>query len=335
MDERGIRAPVDTSRALEHSAGVRLIYRIPSVDRNGIFAAKWQLEGARVPTGNLTHAIVACRTSGSATVARRSRGTLVRRRPTVGAVTYVAPDTPAMYLGDGHCEVFHVYLSQQALERFADDDMSGASVPRIRDLFAIEDPWLKGYFQMLVSEFELFAQSGQHADALFITQAEHLLIHHLLCRHSDAASKDLNAVQRQQGVNPLRSVTLKRVQEYVAANLGRDIRLPDLATISCMSIGHFLRAFRAASGTTPYHYVLEQRLRKASSLLRTTTFPISHIAKECGFKTLSHLSSEFRARVGTSPSRYRACSQGDTLRHLVPSSPPEASAGSIARTPSV
>jgi AraC family transcriptional regulator len=163
---------------------------------------------------------------------------------------------------------------------------------------------------MLMSEFELFTASGQRADALFITQAQHLLIRHLLCWHSAATSKDRNALLRRQGVSPLRSVALKRVQEFVAANLADDIALSDLAGIACMSTGHFLRAFRLVSGTTPYHYVLEQRLRKASTLLRTTTLPISRIARDCGFKTSSHLSSKFRARVGATPSLYRACSPG-------------------------
>jgi AraC family transcriptional regulator len=109
----------------------------------------------------------------------------------------------------------------------------------------------------------------------------------------------------------LRSVTLTRVQDYIGANLANNIALPDLAAIAYMSTGHFLRAFRAALGTTPYHYVLEQRLRRACSLLRTTTLPVSCIARDCGFKTPSQLSSKFRARVGASPSQYRAsCHDG-------------------------
>jgi AraC family transcriptional regulator len=242
----------------------------------------------------LTHAILACRTSGSSTVARRSSGTLIRRRPTIGSVTYVAPDTPALYVGEGHCEVCHIYLSQQALRRFADDTMSAVSVPRIRDLFAVEDPWLKGYFQMLISEFELCPENRQHADALFITQAEHLLIHHLMSWHSDATSKDSNVVQRRS-MNALRSVTLKRVHDYIAANLADNIRLPDLATISCMSVGHFVRAFRNALGTTPYDYVLEQRVRKASFLLRTTTLPISALPAIAASDTVASV-IKFRAR---------------------------------------
>ncbi len=309
MDGSGIGVPIEASRSVEQSPGVQSVYRVSNADGSAVFAAKLKFDSARVCAGNLTHGILAYRASGAATLTRRSRGTCIRRRPTIGSVTYVAPDTQALFCGDGSCEVCHIYLAPDALHRFAESDMTGAAVPRINDLFAVEDPWLKGYFQMLISEFDLCAASAHRADALFVTQAEHLLIHHLLRWHSDAASTDSTALRRLPGVNPLRPVTLNRVQEYVAANLASDITLPDLATIACMSIGHFLRAFRAALGVTPYHYVLEQRLRRASALLRTTTLPISCIAAECGFKTPSHLSSKFRARVGASPSRFRASSQ--------------------------
>ena len=52
---------------------------------------------------------------------------------------------------------------------------------------------------------------------------------------------------------------------------------------SCMSVDHFLRSFRAACGLTPYQYVLEQRLRKASAMLKAGNTPIAEIAVQCGF----------------------------------------------------
>jgi len=310
MDGVAIRLPLEASSSIvERSPGVQSIYRVSNADGSAVFAAKWRFENARVISGNLTHSIVACRTSGTATLTRRSKGFCIHGRPTIGSVTYVTPDSPAAFSGDGSCEVCHVYLPQDALRRFAETDMDGLPMPHIKELFAVDDPWLKGFFQMLISEFELSAESKQRGDALFVTQAEHLLIRHLLRWHSDATNRDLAALTCPQGVNPLRSVTLKRVEEYVAANLSRDIPLPDLAKVACMSIGHFLRAFRAASGTTPHRYVIEQRLHRASTLLRTTTLAVSRIATECGFKTPAHLSSRFRAHIGASPSQYRASSK--------------------------
>lgn len=99
---------------------------------------------------------------------------------------------------------------------------------------------------------------------------------------------------------------MQRVEEHVRASLAAQVSLRSLAGLCCMSVDHFLRSFRAAAGVTPYHYVLEQRLRRASAMLRTTAAPIAVIAAECGFKNPSHFSVKFRARFGVSPSQFRS-----------------------------
>ena len=192
---------------------------------------------------------------------------------------------------------------------FDDAGSDDRGQPRIKDLFAVIDPWLKGYFQMLVNEFEMSAANGQRPDSFVLSQTEHLLIRHLVRWHSEPSARQSNVLQSQRSVNPLPSSVMRRVQEYVAANFAQEIRLHDLASIAHMSNDHFLRAFRAASGITPYRYVLEQRLQKACLALKNSNAPIAHVAVECGFNTPAHLSSRFHARVGVSPSKYRAAVQ--------------------------
>jgi AraC family transcriptional regulator len=176
--------------------------------------------------------------------------------------------------------------------------------PAIRDFFAIEDPWLKGYFQMVLAELELSPDSHTN-DSLFITQAELLIVGRLV-RHYSRGAKQTDMPIEKRRTNPLGSATLKRIEDYVDANLAGEIALRDLANMACMSVGHFLRAFRASSGTTPYHYVLTRRLFRARAMLNTSCLPIAEVAQECGFKTASHLSSKFHASFGASPSQYRA-----------------------------
>ena len=98
---------------------------------------------------------------------------------------------------------------------------------------------------------------------------------------------------------------MRRVEEFVQADLAGEISLESLARVACMSVDHFLRSFRAASGVTPYQYVLAQRLRKASVMLKTGKAPIAAIALQCGFGNPSHFSVKFHAHFGVSPSRYR------------------------------
>jgi AraC family transcriptional regulator len=72
-----------------------------------------------------------------------------------------------------------------------------------------------------------------------------------------------------------------------------------------MSVDHFLRSYRAARGITPYRYVLEQRLRRASTMLRTTSEPVAAIAVKCGFHSPSHFSTKFHAAFRISPTHFR------------------------------
>jgi AraC family transcriptional regulator len=304
-DDPGADAAARSSAVelFEHAGGASLIGGIAGREVGSFFAARWRFDRSRIPTANLTDAVLVCRTVGTATVTRSSRGATLRRRPAIGSISYVCPDTPTVWCIEGRCESCHVYVKQKRLREFACEDLDERGVPEIDDLFAVEDPWLKGYFQMLLSEFDATGE-GRSADALFVTQAEQLLLHHLVQRHSRRGRHGESKPRRR--ANPLTSWTLRRIEDYIDANLAHDIGLRDLAAIGCMSAGHFLRAFRASSGVTPYQYVLQRRLYKACDMLRSSSRPVAGIAHDCGFKTTSHLSSKFRASFGTSPSQYRA-----------------------------
>lgn len=306
MDGDVSRVPLRALGRIEQSAGVRLIYWIAGGGEEQISVAKWQLDNACVTTGDLPHGILVIRTGGGAAVTRCMRGESLRKRPAVGEVTYASPDAKARWMGEGTSEALHIYLPAARVRRFAEEELDGPSTPRIDDLFAVADPWLQGYAQMLTSEIEIFHQGGGSADPLFLAQTEHLLLRHLLTWHSDASASAREAPERRKSGNALPASVLRRVQSYIDANLADEIRLRDLADVACMSSGHFLRGFRVSSGTTPYHYVLELRLQRACSMLRSGLEPVSRVAVECGFKTLSHLSARFHGRFGVSPSRFRA-----------------------------
>jgi AraC-like DNA-binding protein len=59
-------------------------------------------------------------------------------------------------------------------------------------------------------------------------------------------------------------------------------------------------------GTTFQEEVTAAHLRIARRLMRETTHPLKWIAAESGYGSLQHFSSSFRARVGLSPSEWRA-----------------------------
>jgi AraC family transcriptional regulator len=301
-------ARVATPEVLARAIGVRPLYLVESPRVSGLAIAKWRFQGFRCLEERYPESILAYRTGGAGCTTKTAAGRTVRKRPRIGALTFLPGDGGARWALDGLAEVIHLYLPPRHLERFADANLGSPRATRINDFFAIQDPWLDGYFRMLASEFE--GQDGEQPerDSLLLDETAHFVSRHLLRWHSDAGAGARRKLDLQTKVNPLRAALVRRVEEYVDHNLERDMELPELARLCSMSVDHFLRSYRAARGITPYRYVLEQRLSRASTLLRTTSEPVAAIAVKCGFHSPSHFATRFHAAFGVSPTRFRRTS---------------------------
>jgi AraC family transcriptional regulator len=99
---------------------------------------------------------------------------------------------------------------------------------------------------------------------------------------------------------------LMQVFDYIHEHLDQDIKLADLAGLIGMSQFHFSHLFKQSLGTSPYQYLLQQRIELAKQLLKQTKRSIMDIALECGFNSHSHLSKQFRQLTGMTPKRYRS-----------------------------
>lgn len=117
------------------------------------------------------------------------------------------------------------------------------------------------------------------------------------CRlHADAATS---------GRVYMSPVRLKRVFDHVESHLNQPIHLAELAGIAGLSVFHFCRTFKCATGVSPYHYVSQRRLERGRELLTNSKLPIADLALACGFSNQSHFTAAFSKELGISPARYR------------------------------
>lgn len=242
---------------------------------------------------------------GTPTVTRIAGGRYATKRLRAGTVTFLPQGRASQWLLEGTAASLHVYIPPRAVQAFVEEHPSSPCPLEIDDFFGIEDTWLGTYFQMLVSEYETFSPQQAPTDSLLVEQMQHSLLRHLIRWHSSTSRSSWDAHDRRNKVSPLRPAVLQRISEFIDANLAADISLHALAELAALSVEHFLRSFRAATGKTPYQYVLGQRLDKAALLLKTNAAPVSAIAPECGFQNPSHFSVRFRAHFGISPSEFR------------------------------
>jgi AraC family transcriptional regulator len=97
---------------------------------------------------------------------------------------------------------------------------------------------------------------------------------------------------------------VKRLIDYIAANLASDLSLSDLADLVQMSPRQFFRFFSSTFGGTPHQYLLKERVRRAKELLSGGSLPVD-VAYSLGFSNQSHFTQVFRKMTGTSPGRFR------------------------------
>lgn len=92
---------------------------------------------------------------------------------------------------------------------------------------------------------------------------------------------------------------------WAQEHLDEVITVEELAARSAMSPRTFARHFLAATGTTPYQWLLRQRVQLAQRLLEVSDLPVETVAQRSGFCTASNLRKHFSRVVQTSPQAYR------------------------------
>ncbi len=111
-----------------------------------------------------------------------------------------------------------------------------------------------------------------------------------------------DANERITGLDDTR---LSLVVNYIEEDMCGDLSAATLAALAGLSVFHFTRAFKAATGTSPHRYVLERRVANARRLLERTTLPLAIVALEVGFSSQSHMTSVFQKHVGLTPAHIR------------------------------
>jgi AraC family transcriptional regulator len=226
---------------------------------------------------------------------RTLHGQTVTGSTAPGQLAILPLDAPTRWVFDRTGEVVIVTLSRQALdnaiaEGSGRDPRSAEIVPR----FLIRDLELERVAHQLLKEVcEPGAETVLKVDTLARGMAEHLVT-----AHSNVATK---ATMQRHAIAPGR---LRRAQEFIRSNLARQMTLQEIADNAGVSVFHFARSFKRATGLPPHQYLTEMRLVEACALLRNRSLPIGQVAKAVGF-THSHFTAVFIRRLGMTPTEFR------------------------------
>jgi AraC-like DNA-binding protein/mannose-6-phosphate isomerase-like protein (cupin superfamily) len=108
-----------------------------------------------------------------------------------------------------------------------------------------------------------------------------------------------------QGISKSDDKTLRTALDYIDSHLSEKITLEDVAGAVNMSVGYFSSYFKKKLGVGGTEYINKRRLSKAVMLIKTTDKPVTEIAFECGFNSLSVFYDNFTKTYSTPPLKFR------------------------------
>lgn len=89
----------------------------------------------------------------------------------------------------------------------------------------------------------------------------------------------------------------------------QDISLEKIAKTVGLSAAYLSRSFHSQIGKSFMDYLTDYRLGRAKHLLANSDLTIMEIAMETGFCNGDYLSTQFRKRVGVTPTQFRKISK--------------------------
>jgi AraC family transcriptional regulator len=140
---------------------------------------------------------------------------------------------------------------------------------------------------------------GYSAGKLFVDGIEAAVANILLTSFNTFAPRSIS------GKGGMAPHLLRRVVEFMHANMDKQIGLKDLADCAGLSLSHFSFQFRASTNQSPHQYMLRLRVERSKELLADSRLSVLDVGLEVGFRNQQHFATVFRNSVGVPPSVYR------------------------------
>ena len=195
-------------------------------------------------------------------------------------------------------QTLHLYLPTTLFDRLKDDfNLPAAPAHSIRHAVGISDDVIDQIGRSILSE--LTAETA--ASRVYVEAASLTLAARLLQRYCDSRA----CAPTKPSAHSLDHIRLRRVLDYIAANIKGDITLVNLARIAGYSVFHFARKFTLAMGISPHRYISRMRLEKAMAELAAGKAPLAQIALNAQFSSQASFTRAFHRATGMTPKEYR------------------------------
>ena len=215
--------------------------------------------------------------------------------PPAGSISLMPAGSPGWVRSSGCKEELHIFLEPGLVGRVAAEafglDPAQLTLPPLDGLHLLQ---LRA--AMLAVNDELMADAA--GGPLAAESLANVLAVHLIRNASGPRPPAL----RSESVLPARK--LRAVVEYIEEHLDGSPTLEQMAATAHLSVYHFARQFKVATGLPPHQYVIMRRVERAKRLLQEGDLSLAEVAVGAGFTDQSKFSHHFKRVVGVSPRQF-------------------------------
>jgi AraC-like DNA-binding protein len=239
-------------------------------------------------TFNLQDGVPVCRQTGSA-----APHACVA---TVGSVSMIPAHQRTQIEIQGQADILQIFLRETFLEHAVDGEFSCSAFFNSHD-----DELQAAAMQVLVA-----ATRGEPDDSLLLESGLRRLGAGLLNHGGHRPPEPAHG--------GLSLAAYRRVDDLIIASIVDPTvpspTLDQLASAACLSVNHFIRAFRQQTGVTPHRHIVLRRLERGIGLLKKPGMSVAEVADGTGFATPAHFVATFRRTMGVTPGAFQAAVLG-------------------------
>lgn len=98
---------------------------------------------------------------------------------------------------------------------------------------------------------------------------------------------------------------IEKVKEYIYQNLDQDLRRDEIAMEIFVNPNYLSSKFKKEEGISLKSFIIQEKMKMAQRLLRSSELPVSIVALKVGYSNFSHFSQAYRKQFGISPTDER------------------------------
>jgi len=284
-----MKAVTETISALGTPIFMQVVGEGPS---SAATIARWRHNESEVNVAASDTTLVAVSLQDGQRVKQQVGQDVVSRTIRAGSVLVVPAHQPINVMIEGEADILQIFLSMAFLDSATEGNFACPAV------FDPHDGELQAAAMAL-----LVAATRQDPDDPLLTESG---IHRIAARLQNLA--DYRPPRPRRG--GLGRSACRRVDDLIAAAVDDTTAgsptLAQLASVTNLSVDHFIRAFRQQTGVTPHRHMVRCRLERAIALLKKPGKSVAEVADETGFATPAHFVATFRRAMGVTPGAVRA-----------------------------